>query len=174
VRKVLLCALTLAVLPAAANEPTVSALEPANPAIDSAQYVRMVNQAAVHREARRVSEDEFIRLARLPGTVVLDARSRGKYEALHVRGAVNLSFPDLTVDSLARLAPDTATLILIYCNNNFANAPDAMPTKVPAAALNLATYTALYTYGYRNVYELGPYLDVNTTRIPFATNLLRR
>jgi len=66
--------------------------------------------------------------------------------------------------------PDAATLILIYCNNNFANAPDPMPSKLPAAALNLATYTTLYTYGYRNVYELGPYLDVDTTRIPFVTN----
>lgn len=73
-----------------------------------------------------------------------------------MRGAVNLSCPDLTVESLARLVPDTATLILIYCNNNFANAPDPMPVNLPPAALNLATYTALYTYGYRNVYELGP------------------
>lgn len=163
-RKVLLCALTLAALPAVANEPA----QLANPAIDASQFLRMVNEAAAHRESRRVSEDEFIRLARLPGTVVLDARSPGKYEALHVRGALNLSFPDLTVESLARLVPDTGTLILIYCNNNFRNAPDAMPTKLPAAALNLATYTALYTYGYRNVYELGPNLDVNTTGIPFA------
>jgi len=134
----------------------------------------VASQAAVHRESRRVSEDEFIRLARLPGTVVLDARSHAKYDALHVRGAVNLSFPDLTVESLAGLAPDTATLILIYCNNNFANAPDPMPSKLPAAALNVATYTALYTYGYRNVYELGPYLDVNTTRIPLVTGRPRR
>jgi hypothetical protein len=166
-RKVLLCVSILAVFPAAANEPS-------NASIDSAQYVRMVDEAVAHRESRRVSEDEFMRLARLPGTVVLDARSRGKYQALHVRGAVNLSFPDLTVDSLARLVPDTRTLILIYCNNNFRNAPDAMPAKLPPAALNLATYTALYTYGYRNVYELGPNLDVNTTRIPFAANSARR
>jgi hypothetical protein len=37
----------------------------------------MVAQAAAQRESRRVSEEEFIRLAQLPGTVVLDARSRG-------------------------------------------------------------------------------------------------
>jgi hypothetical protein len=162
-RTVVLCALGLVVLQAAANEPR----QLANPSIDSAGYVRMAADAAAHRESRRVSEDEFIRLARTHGTVILDARSRAKYEALHVRGATNLSFPDLTIDSLARLAPDRDAVILIYCNNNFANAPDPMPSKLPAAALNLATYTALYTYGYRNVYELGPYLDVNTTRIEF-------
>ena len=169
-RNILLCAVSLALLPGAAS----AATQLTNPAIDSAQYLRMANEAAAHRESRRVSEDEFIRLAQLPGTVVLDARSPGKYQALHVRGAVNLSFPDLTVESLASLVPDTGTLILIYCNNNFRNAPDAMPTKVPAAALNLATYTALYTYGYRNVYELGPNLDVDTTRIPFTTQIRRR
>ena len=139
----------------------------ANPAIDTAGFLRATTNAMELRESRRVSEAEFIRLSRLPGTVILDARSRAKYDALHVRGAINLSFPDFTAEKLARLVPDTNTLILIYCNNNFANAPDPMPIKARAAALNLSTYTSLYTYGYRNVYELGPYLDVDTTRIPF-------
>src|SRR4051812_2701477 len=82
-RTVVLCALSLLVLQAAANEPQ----QLANPSIDSAGYLRMAADAATHRESRRVSEDEFIRLARTRGTVILDARSRAKYEALHVRGA---------------------------------------------------------------------------------------
>jgi hypothetical protein len=150
--------------------PAVSALESqnlANPAIDSAGYVRLVSEAAQHRQSHRVSEAEFLRIAKLPGTVVLDARSRAKYDALHVRGALNLSFPDLTVESLAATVPDRSTVILIYCNNNFRDAPDPFPSKLPPAALNLATYTTLYTYGYRNVYELGPLLEVATTRIEF-------
>ncbi|HTP98941.1 MAG TPA: rhodanese-like domain-containing protein [Casimicrobiaceae bacterium] len=154
--------------------PAVPALESqnlANPAIDSAGYLRLANEAAQHREAHRVSEAEFIRLAKQPGTVVLDARSRVKYDALHVRGAVNLSFPDLTVESLAATVPDKSTVILIYCNNNFRDAPDPFPSKLPPAALNLATYTTLYTYGYRNVYELGPLLEVATTRIEFEPRL---
>jgi phage shock protein E len=138
-----------------------------NPNIDSGAYLRLANQAMTHREARRVSEDEFIRLARQPGVFVLDARSRVKYDALHVKGAINVNFADITVDSLNALLPDKSATILIYCNNNFADAPDPMPVKMIAAALNLATYTSLYTYGYRNVYELGPYLSVMTTRIPF-------
>ena len=106
-------------------------------------------------------------LARKPGVVILDARSAAKYEALHVKGAINLSFPDITVDSLNALLPDKGATVLIYCNNNFRDAPDPMPAKLMAAALNLATYTSLYTYGYRNVYELGPNLSVKRTRIPF-------
>jgi len=144
-----------------------AAKEPPNPAIDSGAYLRVASQAVAHREPRRVSEDEFIRLARTPGVVILDARSRAKYDALHVKGAINLSFPDITIDSLRALVPDKQAIVLIYCNNNFTDAPDPMPSKLPPAALNLATYTSLYTYGYRNVYELGPNLSVKATRIPF-------
>jgi hypothetical protein len=145
-----------------------AATEPPNPAIDSRAYLRLASQAVAHREPRRISEEEFIRLARVPGVVILDARSRAKYDALHVKGAINLTFPDITIDSLNSLLPDKSATVLIYCNNNFRDAPDPMPTKLPPAALNLATYTALYTYGYRNVYELGPNLSVNDTRIPFT------
>jgi hypothetical protein len=146
-----------------------AAKEPPNPAIDSDAYLRLASQAVAHREPRRISEDEFIRLARVPGVVILDARSRAKYDALHVKGAINLSFPDITIDSLNALVPDKHTIVLIYCNNNFRDAPDPMPSKLPPAALNLATYTSLYTYGYRNVYELAPNLSVNDTRIPFTS-----
>jgi len=104
-------------------------------------------------------------MSREVGTVVLDARSRDKYDLLHVRGAVNLSFPDITAASLERLLPDMTTRILIYCNNNFEGAPVAFATKMAPASLNLSTYIALYTYGYRNLYELAPLLDVRTTRI---------
>ncbi len=140
----------------------------ANPAIDSARYVQAVRRVTDYRAARRLTEDEFIALSRLPGTVILDARSRAKYDELHIRGAINLPFPDIALDSLAQLLPDKRTRILIYCNNNFADAPGPFPTKLPSASLNLATWTALYDYGYRNVYELGPLLDVKTTRIEFA------
>ena len=151
-----------------------SATEPPNPRIDSEEYLRTATRAIEHREARRISEEEFIRLSRKPGVVVLDARSARKFDALHVKGAVNLNFADITVDSLNTLLPDKNATILIYCNNNFADAPDPMPAKLVAAALNLATYTSLYTYGYRNVYELGPNLSVKTTRIPFEGTWIDR
>ena len=105
-----------------------------------------------------------------PGTLVLDARSRAKYEELHIRGAVNLSFPDITIESLARVIPDRDTRILIYCNNNFLEAEGPFPSKLPNASLNLSTFIALYTYGYRNVYELGPLIDVDDTKLEFETS----
>jgi len=166
-RRLVSCALVALVLGSSAAL-AGGAQNRANPAIDTAAFLRDTAAAMQYRESRRVTEAEFIRLSRLPGTVILDARSKPKYDALHVRGAVSLSFTEFTAENLARVVPDANTLVLIYCNNNFANAPDPMPTKAIAAALNLSTYTSLYTYGYRNVYELGPFLDVNTTRIQFA------
>jgi hypothetical protein len=143
---------------------------PLNPAIDAQGYVRAAREAMLHRDARRLSEDEFLLLRRVPHAVVLDARSKEKYDELHIVGAVNLSFPDMAIDSLERTLPDKDALILIYCNNNFANAPGPFPSKLANASLNLSTYVALYEYGYRNVYELGPLIDIRATRIPFESS----
>jgi len=165
------CALTVAVAAfatalAAAPAPAQVGVA-ANPAIDMQQFLRLSAEAAVARETRRVSEDEFIRLSRDPATIVLDARSRDRFDLMHVRGAMNLSFPDIAVESLHTLIPDVDTRILIYCNNNFTGADDAFPTKLPATSLNLSTYVALYAYGYRNVYELAPTVDVRRSKLVF-------
>jgi hypothetical protein len=144
-----------------------SCLAHANPAIDMDGYLRISREAAQHRETRRVSEEEFIRMGRQPGTVVLDARSREKFAELHVKGAINLPFPDIAIESLEATLPDRNTRILIYCNNNFANAEGPFPAKIARASLNLSTYIALYSYGYRNVYELGPLIDIRTSALPF-------
>jgi rhodanese-related sulfurtransferase len=166
ISKVVLLFAAFCSLPATATE------APANPAIDMEGYLRVSAEAARHRSARRVSEAEFLRMSRESGTLVLDARSREKFEELHVKGAINLSFPDIAVDSLARAIPDKATRILIYCNNNFIGARSAFPTKIPAASLNLSTYIALYSYGYRNIYELAPLLDIKTSKLEFESSPL--
>jgi phage shock protein E len=139
-----------------------------NPNIDMETHLKLANEAAVHRESRRVSEADFLRMRDDPNTIILDARSRDKYEELHIRGAINLSFPDITAASLAQAIPSKNTRILIYCNNNFRGNESAFAVKAAPASLNLSTYIALYTYGYRNVYELGPWLDVKTTKLPLV------
>ena len=162
IRPFLLTLSILFVMPLA-NAQTKSVI--ANPAIDMDGYLRVSAEAAKHREARRLSEADFIRMASEPGTVILDARSKQKFDELHISGAINLSFPDIAVDSLKRTFPDKNIRILIYCNNNFQGAERPFPTKIAVASLNLSTYIALYSYGYRNVYELGPLIDVKATRL---------
>lgn len=161
--------LGFALLVAVSSAQSVTTTDLDNPAIDMAGYLSVAAEAASHRAERRISEAEFIRLSQEPGTVILDARSKQKFDQLHVRGAVHLSFPDITVESLADKLPDRNTRILIYCNNNFLNAPDAFPSKIARASLNLSTYVALYSYGYRNVYELAPLLDIRTSKLPFES-----
>jgi len=141
----------------------------ANPAIDMPGYLQVSREAAEHRESRLLSEDEFIRMSREAGTVVLDARSREKFDGLHVRGAINLPFPDIAIESLKAAIPDKNTRVLIYCNNNFANAEGPFPAKMARASLNLSTYIALYSYGYRNVYELEPLVDLKASNLPFVS-----
>jgi hypothetical protein len=143
---------------------------PDNPAIDMQGFLSVSREAAAARESRRISEADFIRMSREPGTIVLDARSREKFEELHIKGASHLSFPDIAVNSLHAAIPDKATRILIYCNNNFRGAEEPFPTKLPAASLNLSTYVALYSYGYRNIYELAPLLDIKTSKLQFESS----
>lgn len=142
---------------------------PDNPAIDMPGFLRLAQEAAEHRQSRRLSEEQFLERMKAPGTIVLDARSRDRYELLHVAGAINLPFTDMTVESLARLIPDRSTPILIYCNNNFIGAEEPFPEKRASAALNLSTYVTLYTYGYQNVWELGPLVELAESKLPFAS-----
>jgi hypothetical protein len=67
----------------------------------------------------------------------------------------------------------TNTRILIYCNNNFANADGPFPSKLPSASLNLSTSIALFNYGYRNVYELAPLVDLKSSALDFEQPLRR-
>jgi hypothetical protein len=147
----------------------VAGIAHANPAIDMKGYLEVSREAAAHRQSRLVSEEEFLRMSREPGAVILDARSRERYDELHVKDAINLSFPDIAIGSLKTAIPDQRTRILIYCNNNFANAEGPFPAKIARASLNLSTYIALYSYGYQNVYELEPLIDLKSSKLPFVS-----
>jgi len=142
-----------------------------NPAIDMDGFLRIANEAAEHRKTRRLTEEEFILMSQEPDTIILDARSKNMYELLHVKGAINLSFPDIAIESLKNTIPDKNTRILIYCNNNFRGALTVFASKAPSVSLNLSTYTTLYNYGYRNIYELGPLIDIYEAKLEFETSL---
>ncbi len=143
------------------------AADEGNPKIDFEKFARLTSEVGGERGKRRVGEDEFLRLAKEEGTVILDTRSKAKFDKLHVKGAVHLNFSDFTEETLAEVIPDKTTRVLIYCNNNFEGAGEAMLLKCAPLALNIPTFLNLWGYGYRNVYELKPYLDVEKTKIPF-------
>jgi hypothetical protein len=138
-----------------------------NELIDYPQYLRIAREVQPERAKRRLTEAQFDAMAAEPGTIVLDARSADKFRMRHLKGAVSLPFTDFTAESLAKVIPAKTTRVLIYCNNNFRGAPDSLASKAAPASLNISTYIALVTYGYTNVYELGPLLDVHTTKLVF-------
>jgi phage shock protein E len=136
-----------------------------NPLINYPAFMSGAAEVGRLRVTRRITEERFIELANEAETVILDARSAEKYAEIHVKGAKHLNFSDITADSLARVIPSKVARVLIYCNNNFQNAPDAFPSKVASASLNIHTFNTLFSYGYTNVYELGPLIDVRKTKL---------
>ncbi len=136
-----------------------------NELIDYPKFLQIAREVQPVRAKRRLTEEQFAAIAAEPGTVVLDARSADKFKLRHIKGAVSLPFTDFTERSLAKALPEKTTRVLIYCNNNFGSAPVSLAAKSPPASLNISTYIALATYGYTNVYELGPLLDVKTTKL---------
>jgi phage shock protein E len=144
-----------------------------NPMIDDPTFLADVQASHALRLGRRITEDQFIEMSADKKTIILDARTRTRFEQMHVAGAKSLSFTEFTAETLAAIIPSKDTRILIYCNNNVANSPIAFASKLPAASLNLSTFTSLYTYGYRNVYELGPVIDPSRSKIVFEGSLLK-
>ncbi len=139
-----------------------------NSAIDAPGFRQIVQESAVERESKRLTEAEFIKAMQEKGVIVLDARSTRNFDRRHITGAVNLPFTEFTASDLAKVIPKKDSKVLIYCNNNFSGSPAAFATKMPSTALNLSTYVSLRGYGYTNIYELGPLLEVSTTKIPFV------
>jgi hypothetical protein len=139
-----------------------------NPLIDYQEFQKIVTVSAGEREAHRLTEPQFIAAMTDTNAILLDARTASKYALRHIRGAVSLPFTDFTADTLAKVIPTKGTKVLIYCNNNFLGSQVSFASKAPSASLNISTYTSLRSYGYTNIFELGPLLDVRTTAIPFA------
>lgn len=145
-----------------------------NPSIDYDGYVETAQQVKAYREKRRVTEKQFLQMASEEDTIILDIRSAAAFAKLHIAGAVHLNFSDITKDHLAEVIPSKETRVLIYCNNNFENEPEAFPRKTEVAALNIPTFITLYGYGYRNLYELGPVIDAKKSRLPLTPSATGR
>ena len=140
-----------------------------NPLIDYAGFEQLTGEVADYRSKRLVSWDEFKRLSRQKGTLILDARSADAYAAGHIKGAVNLPFTDFTEASLKRVIGDKDRPILIYCNNNFSNNRAPVETKMVRLALNIQTFINLVGYGYANVRELNEVVDFNDPKVGWVS-----
>jgi hypothetical protein len=201
--KRVLCIFSFVVLAGCKSGPTVAlpgssmkvtaAAKGKGASCDSAGFLEAAAKAERLRVKRRISAETFARMAKEPGTIVLDARGQGDYQQLRVKGSVNLPYTAMAAESLRQLIPNPDTRILIYCRNNLVDyAPpggfpvepvktgkrklpyprEFDPPQIPktyGAGLNIPTYITLYIYGYRNVWELDPAVDPNHSAIEFVS-----
>ena len=152
--------------------------------VDFDVFDSLTKEVKEYRKDRLVHLEEFLSMSAEKNTIILDTRSTEMFNRKHVKGAVHLDFSDFTQANLAKVIPTTATRILIYCNNNFADdeinfvskmvAPplqsipiERLKRKEITLALNIPTFINLYGYGYKNVYELGDLVSVFMDPIKF-------
>ncbi len=151
------------------SEPVMAGADTAETTVDYKAFSALTGDVAAYRAARRVSLDQFQRMAREDGTLILDARSAQAYARGHISGAVNLPFTDFTAQSLKETIGDPNRRVLIYCNNNFANDVQPVLMKAPALALNIPTFINLVGYGYKNVYELRDVVDFADPKVGWVS-----
>ena len=135
-----------AALSAAAQGVADSAAPIINPAIDEGAYLRTVEDALGHRAERRLSEADFIRMSREPGTIVLDARSKARFDELHVALGtplhVRIYHKDKLIDEV--VAPYQRT---------FGEVPIGKPLVYVNSLLNIAV--ALNQRSYAAAHKIG-------------------
>jgi hypothetical protein len=156
------------------STPIMAGADTADTTVDYKSFSALTGDVGEYRKARRVSLEEFQRMARQDGarkdgTLILDARSSQAYARGHISGAVNLPFTDFTAQSLKQTIGDSNRRILIYCNNNFANDVQPVLMKAPALALNIPTFINLVGYGYKNVYELRDVVDFADPKVGWVS-----
>jgi rhodanese-related sulfurtransferase len=161
-------------------------------------YKELVAKVETYRASRLIDLNDFLKMSKEPGVIILDTRSAFRFERIHVKDAKQLSFTDFTQENLSKVIPSFETRILIYCNNNFDGNQKDFATKValprPSSgssessvtsqlasqakpimlALNIPTYINLYGYGYHNVYELNEFVNVDDPRISFEGSIVER
>ncbi|MFT5819886.1 MAG: hypothetical protein ACI8ZM_001111 [Crocinitomix sp.] len=139
-----------------------------NSKVDYNGFETLTSEIGAYREGRLIQIDTFNLYSQDGNTIILDTRSKAAYDEIHIAGAVHLNFSDFTVAKLAKVIPNKATRILIYCNNNIESNFSSLEDKLAPLALNIPTFINLFGYGYTNVYELQDYLMESDPRIEFV------
>ncbi len=148
-----------------------------NPLVDFPGFVNQAVKVAGIHKTKEVSVAQFMKMAKEKGTIILDARSADKYKNVHIKGAISLPFTDFTQASLDKAIPTKTTRVLIYCNNNFVNntrvAKINFASKAGNMSLNVPTMINLHAYGFKNVYQLGPLVNMKTTKLKFEGTMVK-
>ena len=156
---------------------------------DSKPSAKQEGNSIVWLRTHGLSEEEFIQASKEPGTVIIDASDRETYKLLHIAGAVHLSVPEMTAESLGKILPNKNARILIYQNNNYRArekqlAPGYLAGKGRAFTNELGdplvgswsgddevTCAALRQHGYTNIYGLATYIRIDRSKLPLVASM---
>ena len=122
-----------------------------NPLIDYDGYTGLVSEVAPVRRERLIPLADFKARTARPGVLLLDARSAQAFAEGHIEGAVNLPLPDFTAETLADVIGTDPTREKLEL------------------ALNIQTFVNLYGYGYRNIFELGEAVDMDSPEVGWVS-----
>jgi hypothetical protein len=131
--------------------------------LSEADSVEYVNIGRAHKEPRIVEKYALLNLLKKHAAIVLDTRDKKDFEQLHVKGAVNLPFEQLSRSSLARLIPTKDTAIVIHDPNNMRRKASDQVQEVDPS-WNYQVSAVLRIYGYTDIYALDP--EVHLRSIP--------
>lgn len=88
--------------------------------IEYSGFLDLCKEVESHRADRLISWKTFLKYSKDSKTIILDTRSREKFNLSHIKGAINLPFSEFTTQALYKATGyNPQNRILIYCNNNF-------------------------------------------------------
>lgn len=82
-----------------------------------------------------------------PDLVVLDVRSKERFDGRHIKGALNLPVTEMTEHTLPALIPDQTRAVVLVCDESF------FPTR--RLSMTLQAWPVLKANGYTNIYRLN-------------------
>ena len=137
----LLSLITITIFSISSTDKSHSELNYAKSLANYDDFKTLVNEVEHHRAKHLISLDQFNKMSKHDDVVILDTRSKFRYDRKHIKGAIHLDFSDFTQNELNQLIPNPNTKILIYCNNNFIGDQIDFTSKIanPAPKVGLNT-----------------------------------
>ena len=127
---------------------------------ESLNYDQYYNNAASNAalyKASVIDIEEFVKLREMNEVIIIDLRDARDYEAIHIKGAINLTANQITEEYLNKYIGDKNKTIIIYCDDSL----NAIPYLSRTISLTAICFPQLKMHGYHNI----KVLDTSSTRV---------
>lgn len=111
-------------------------------------YYAQAQEIEKVRASRQLDYPTAERMLREKNTILIDARGDMEFKRLHLKGAMHLSYADMTFDKLAQVIPDKNTRVILYCDKGI------LIRNTRMFALSGHAFVDMTLSGYKNLYEI--------------------